>query len=186
VPPAVPLHLSGVLIAQCRTLHHVRNVPAKVDKLFGVLLGGADTEMYSPAPLSFRRLPLTIPFGAGGVPHRLGRMASDGEMVALRAAAFRARSMAPVLLFAVWRGTGGRRRCGWRRLDPRSSNLVNRLIANQHSAEIWPRIFGEGLSDTILRGRCAAGERHLIPVFIANVAPPRSVRRAQGRGRTGR
>src|SRR5882672_3674534 len=78
----------------------------KVDKLFEVLVGGQPTPeivlrllLLTIPPV----LPLSIPFGVlVGILIGLGRMASDGEMVALRAAGVSGRKVvAPVLLFAA-------------------------------------------------------------------------------------
>ena len=100
-------------------------------------------------------LPLTIPFGVlVGILIGLGRMASDGEIMAMRAAGVSSRKViAPVL--AVRRA--GRRRwpawrpCGSRPLaSAKSTEILNDLIANQLSAEIQPRVFDEDFPNTIL------------------------------------
>ena len=161
----------------------------KVDKLFELLVGG------HPTPETILRLlaltvppvlPLTIPFGVlVGILIGLGRMASDGEIVALRAAGVPGRKViAPVLLFAVI-GAG---LAGWAslRLTPysmrESLNIVNGLMANQLSSEIQPRIFDEDFPDTILYvGNVQPGETAIWrPVFIADVKAPEE--RASGIG----
>ena len=153
----------------------------RVDRLFELLVGG------NPTPEIVLRLlwltvspvlPLSIPFGVlVGILIGLGRMASDGEIVALRAAGVSSRRVVPpVLLFAAM-GAG---LAAWAslRLTPysmrESSMILNSLIENQLSAEIQPRIFDEDFPDTILYvGDVRPGDPAVWhPVFIADVAPP--------------
>ncbi len=153
----------------------------KIDRLFEVLVGS------NPDPKTVLTLfaltlppvlPLTIPFGVlVGILIGLGRMSSDGEITAMRAAGVSSRRViAPVLAFAVL-GTGLAGLASLR-LTPyalrKSTELLNRLIANQISAEIQPRIFDEDFPDTILYvGDVRPGDPVVWrPVFLADVSSP--------------
>src|SRR5947207_9324951 len=89
-------------------------------------------------------LPYTIPFGVlVGILIGLGRMAADGEIIAMRAAGVSSqRVIAPVLLFAAIGGGVGA--YATLRLTPasikRSTQLVNHLEETQLSADITPRV----------------------------------------------
>ena len=143
----------------------------------------AATPIPRPSPTLFALtlppvLPLTIPFGVlVGILIGLGRMASDGEITAMRAAGVSSRSViAPVLVFAVM----GAALAGLAslRLTPyslrKSTEILNRLIANQISAEIQPRIFDEDFPNTILYvGDVRPGDPVVWrPVFMADVTAP--------------
>src|SRR3954468_6820228 len=92
-------------------------------------------------------LPLTIPFGVLiGILIGLGRLASDGEVVAMRAAGVSSRKVvAPVILFA----TLGTIVAGFAELKltpyaaQRSTEILNELDWTQRSADIKPPIFDE-------------------------------------------
>jgi LPS export ABC transporter permease LptG/LPS export ABC transporter permease LptF len=123
-------------------------------------------------------LPYTIPFGVlVGILIGLGRMASDGEIVAMRAAGVSSqRVILPVLLFAtIGAGLGAYVTL---RLTPdcikRYTKLVNRLEENQLSADITPRVFVENFPNTILYvGNVKPGEPALWgPVFVADIGAP--------------
>jgi LPS export ABC transporter permease LptG/LPS export ABC transporter permease LptF len=129
----------------------------KVDRLFEVLVAGnpdAKTVilllLYTIPPV----LPLTIPFGVlVGILIGLGRMASDGEIIAMRAAGVSSRKViAPVLLFAAL-GTALAGLASLR-LTPyslrQSEDILYRLAANQASANIQPRIFDENVNPNTL------------------------------------
>lgn len=153
----------------------------RADKLFEVLVSG------KPEPATVIRLlaltippvlPLTVPVGVlVGILIGLGRLAADGELVAMRAAGVPTRKViGPVMLFALM----GVLVTGFAslRLTPysivKSTEILNGLIANQLTASIEPRIFDENFPNTILYvGNVQPGDtavwRH---VFIADVTPP--------------
>jgi lipopolysaccharide export system permease protein len=123
-------------------------------------------------------LPYTIPFGVlVGILIGLGRIASDGEIVAMRAAGVSSqRVIAPVLLFAaIGAGIGAYVTL---RLTPdcirRYTKLVNQLEETQFSADITPRVFVENFPNTILYvGNVKPGEPALwSPVFVADIGAP--------------
>ena len=136
-------------------------------------------------------LPLTIPFGVlVGILIGLGRMASDGEIIAMRAAGVSSRKViAPVLLFAAM----GTALAGFAslRLTPYSHPAEHRRSCNeldktQLSADIQPRVFDENFPNTILyvgdvRPRQPGGLEH---VFIADVTPPEERKKGSARRRT--
>jgi LPS export ABC transporter permease LptG/LPS export ABC transporter permease LptF len=153
----------------------------QVDRLFEILVGSNPdprTVAWLFALTMPAVLPVTIPFGVlVGILIGLGRMSSDGEVVAMRAAGVSSRKViAPVLLFAVV-GTGLAGLASLR-LKPyslrESTAILNRLIAGRFSAEIQPRIFEESFPNTILYvGDVGTGET--VPwssVFIADITPP--------------
>ena len=83
----------------------------------------------------------------------LGRMSSDGEIIAMRAAGVSSRKViAPVLLFALL----GMGLAAWAslRLTPyayrESARIVSDLMANRLSADIQPHVFIEDFENTIL------------------------------------
>lgn len=125
-------------------------------------------------------LPLTIPFGVlVGILIGLGRMSSDGEITAMRAAGVSGRRvvwsvMTFALMAAVLAGTASLK------LAPlalrESTRLVHKLAATQITAEIQPRIFEEQFPDTILYVGDVrhAGDSVVIwrNVFMADLTPP--------------
>ena len=123
-------------------------------------------------------LPMTIPFGVlVGILIGLGRMAADGEIIAMRANGVSSRRLVPpVLAFAFL----GMCLAGYAslRLTPlamrTSTEIVNELARTELSAEIQPRVFDEDFPDVILyAGEVQRGERVLWrPVFLADVSPP--------------
>lgn len=131
-------------------------------------------------------LPLTIPFGVlVGILIGLGRLASDGEVVAMRAAGVSSRKVvAPVLLFA----TLGTIVAGFAslKLTPyaaqRSTQLLNELARTQLSADIKPRIFDENFPNTILYvGDVRPGTPAVWnTLFIADVTPPEERKKGVG------
>ncbi|MEO8657712.1 MAG: LptF/LptG family permease [Bryobacteraceae bacterium] len=99
-------------------------------------------------------LTLTIPIGVlVGVLIALGRMSTDGEIIAMRAAGVPSRRVAfPVMTFALL-GTALAGTCSlW--LTPAATRatyrILNDLIASQLTAEIQPRVFSEQFPNTIL------------------------------------
>ncbi|HKE28879.1 MAG TPA: LptF/LptG family permease [Bryobacteraceae bacterium] len=123
-------------------------------------------------------LPLTIPFGVlVGILIGLGRMASDGEITAMRAAGVSSRKViVPVLVFA---GLGmGLAAFASLRLAPLSmretQRIVQKLAETQLSAQVEPRVFNEDFPNKIL-WIGDVGQGPVVkwkPVFIADVTPP--------------
>jgi len=151
-------------------------------ELFGLLVGagnaaaGTIVELFALAipPV----LPTTIPFGVlVGILIGLGRMASDGEIIAMRAAGVSSRKViAPVLLFAALATA----LAGFAslRLTPlayrTSAELLEDLAATQLSADIQPRVFDEDFPNRILY---VGDVRHGVTVvwrsvFLADVTDP--------------
>jgi LPS export ABC transporter permease LptG/LPS export ABC transporter permease LptF len=161
----------------------------KVDKLFEVLVAtnpGPNTILTLFALSVPPVLPLTIPFGVlVGILIGLGRMASDGEIIAMRAAGVSSRKVvAPVLLFA----TIGMLAAGFAsvKLTPysiqRTTEILNELDKTQLSADIKPRLFDENFPNTILYvGDVQPGNpAEWRTVFIADVAPPEERKKGIG------
>ncbi|HWC98051.1 MAG TPA: LptF/LptG family permease [Candidatus Sulfopaludibacter sp.] len=124
-------------------------------------------------------LPLTIPFGVlVGILIGLGRMASDGEIVAMRAAGVSSRKVIlPVLVFASL-GMGVAALASLR-LAPLAYrvtlDLRNELLKQQLSADVEPRIFIDNFPNKIVYVgdvRNAGGPSLWTHVFIADVTPP--------------
>jgi len=123
-------------------------------------------------------LPQTIPFGMlVGILIGLGRMASDGEITALRAAGVPSRKViAPVMLFALIATAFAA--FSSLRLTPysirKSNEIRDRLIATQLSADIQPRVFDEDFPNKILYlNDVRPGDPVLWHnVFMADVTPP--------------
>src|SRR5690349_4152954 len=122
----------------------------QLDKIFEVLVAtnpGPNTVLTLFALTLPPVLPLTIPFGVlVGILIGLGRMASDGETTAMRAAGVSSRRVvAPVMLFATLRAAVA----GYAsiHLTPyayqRSTEILNELDKTQLSADIKPRLFDE-------------------------------------------
>src|SRR6185436_2216336 len=123
-------------------------------------------------------LPMTIPFGVlVGILIGLGRMSSDGEITAMRAAGISSRLVvAPVLAIAflatLCAGYSSIRLSpiAWRQ----TIQIFKKLSASQLTAEIKPRIFEEQFPKTILYvGDVRPGEVVLWRnVFMADLTPP--------------
>jgi len=123
-------------------------------------------------------LPLTIPFGVlVGILIGLGRMSTDGEIIAMRAAGVPSRKVIPpVFVFSTLAAlVAGAASC-W--LTPNSiretTRIVNKLMAVQLTAEIQPRVCDENFPNTILYvGDVKPGPVVLWRnVFIADLTPP--------------
>jgi LPS export ABC transporter permease LptG/LPS export ABC transporter permease LptF len=123
-------------------------------------------------------LPLTIPFGAlVGILVGLGRLATDGEITALRAAGCSSRKVVlPVMLFAfIAMLVAGAMTL---RLTPLSirvyKDILDKLSASQVSADIEPRVFDEDFPNTILYvGDVTPGPVVVWHnVFLADLTPP--------------
>jgi len=128
-----------------------------VGKLFEVLVRSSprlDTILYLFALSLPPLLPLTIPFGVlVGILVGLGRLATDGEITALRAAGCSSRRVVPpVMLFAaIAMAVSGAMTLRLTPLSVRvSKDLMDRLFASQVSADIQPRVFDEQFPNTIL------------------------------------
>ncbi|MFN0168492.1 MAG: LptF/LptG family permease [Bryobacteraceae bacterium] len=126
-------------------------------------------------------LPLTIPFGVlVGILIGLGRMASDGEITAMRAAGIPGRKVIlPVVCFSslaiVLAGAASLWLSPWSIRE--TFRLANKLAADHLTAEIQPRIFAEQFSnsntilylgDVQVRGQQVLWKN----VFIADLTPP--------------
>jgi len=162
----------------------------KVDKLFEVLLGAGNPSpktiltllAYSLPPV----LPQTIPFGVlVGILIGLGRMSSDGEIVAMRAAGVSSRKVIlPVLLFAgmgaILAGAASLRMSPYCLRE--ATNIVYDLGRRQVTSDIKPRSFVEDFPNMILYvGDVRTGNPTVWRnVFLADVTPPDQ--RKQGMG----
>lgn len=152
-----------------------------VGKLFEVLLRSSPslgTILYLFALSLPPLLPLTIPFGVlVGILVGLGRMASDGEITAMRASGSSSRTVIPPVMAwacAAMLISGAMTL----RLTPlslrQSIDVLNKLSATQVSAEIQPRVFDEQFPNTILY----VGDVRPGPVvswrnvFLADLTPP--------------
>ena len=153
----------------------------RVDRIFEVLV----TSNSSPATVVTLFalamppvLPLTIPFGVlVGILIGLGRMSSDGEIIAMRAGGVSSRRVIPpVLLFAAL--AAGFAMYASIRLAPwsirESTRILDDLMANRLSAEIQPRVFEENFPNTILYVRDVRPGETVVwrPVFMADIRPP--------------
>jgi LPS export ABC transporter permease LptG/LPS export ABC transporter permease LptF len=152
-----------------------------VDRLFELLVRGSantQTVLWLFALALPPVLPLTVPFGVlVGILIGLGRMSTDGEITAMRAAGVSSRAViAPVLTFALLATLVTGVASLW--LTPRairvSVNILNRLLAEQLSADIQPRVFDEQFPNTILYvGDVKPGPVALWRnVFLADLTPP--------------
>ncbi len=125
-------------------------------------------------------LPLTIPFGVlVGILIGLGRLASDGEVTAMRAAGVDSRIVIPpVLIFAVFATVAAGAASLW--LTPialrANVKVMNRLIAAQLTADVQARIFDEQFPNTILYVADVRTTNQNFAiwrnVFLADVSPP--------------
>lgn len=123
-------------------------------------------------------LPLTIPFGVlVGILIGLGRMAADGEIVAMRATGVSTRKMiVPVLAFAAM-GTAiaGYASLALTPAAIRESVAIFRdLATSQLSADVQPRVFVENFPNTIIY---IGDVSHTDPIrwksfFLADVGDP--------------
>jgi LPS export ABC transporter permease LptG len=155
----------------------------KLDQLFKVLVGSNATPhtvaalfLWALPPV----LPFTIPFGVlVGILIGLGRLASDGEIIAMRAAGVSSRKVVlPVMLFAsLGLGVAAFSSLRLAPLAVRESTQIMRAIeATKISADIEPRVFDENFPNHILYvGEVRAGgsgQALWSPVFLADVTPP--------------
>src|SRR5260221_5959614 len=123
-------------------------------------------------------LPMTIPFGVlVGILIGLGRMSSDGEITAMRAAGIPSQKVIlPVMTFALLAATAAGVCAVW--LTPASLSegirVANRLISEQLTAEIQSGVFAEQFPNKILyvqnvkTGPVVQWQN----LFIADLTPP--------------
>ncbi len=160
-------------------------------KLFEILLRGSAT----PSTVAYlfvlvlpQVLTFTLPVGVlVGVLIGLGRMSGDGEILALRAAGVPGRRVAaPVAALALVATAATAAASLW--LAPLALRetvaVLNRLIADQLTAEIQPRVFEEQFPDTILYvGDVVSSATSTVRwrnIFLADIRPPEK-RSAGGR-----
>ncbi len=153
----------------------------QVDKLFEMLVRSSThtaTVMWLFVMALPPVLPLTVPFGVlVGILIGLGRMSTDGEIIAMRAGGVSSRKViAPVMLFALLATIITGTAALW--LTPRalrrSTEIVNRVGAEQLTADIQPRVFDEQFTNTILYvGDVKSGPVAVWRnVFLADLTPP--------------
>ncbi|MEO7653783.1 MAG: LptF/LptG family permease, partial [Bryobacteraceae bacterium] len=156
----------------------------KIGQLFELLLRSsakASTVGYLFLLVLPHVLALTIPFGVlVGILIGLGRMSSDGEITAMRAAGVSSRKVvAPVLVFAFLAMVVAAAASVW--LKPwairETYRVANKLAAEQLTADIQPRIFEEQIPNKILYvGNVKAGPSgqpvQWQNVFIADLTAP--------------
>ncbi len=129
-------------------------------------------------------LPLSIPFGVlVGILIGLGRLASDGEITAMRAAGIPSfRIIPPVMVFATLATMVCIYAYVW--LTPLSihetAQVAKRLIASSLTADVQPRVFDEQFPNTILYiGDIRPGPvTEWRDIFLADLTPPEQ--RTQG------
>ena len=153
----------------------------QVDKLFELLVRSSahtSTVLWLFALALPPVLPLTVPFGVlVGILIGLGRMSTDGEITAMRAAGVSSRAVIPpVLTFALLATLLTGAASLW--LTPRamreSARIINKVGAEQLTADIQPRVFDEQFPNTILY----VGDVKTGPVtvwrnvFLADLTPP--------------
>ncbi|HWQ55977.1 MAG TPA: LptF/LptG family permease [Bryobacteraceae bacterium] len=169
--------LIGTLLATCVIFLQ------KVGPLVGLLVrssASADLVLWLFALGMPALLPLTIPFGVlVGILIGLGRMSSDGEIIAMRAAGVPGRRLTiAVMVFAtlatVVAGTASLKLAPLAQRE--STRLIKTLLSTQLTAEIQPRVFEEQFPRTILyvgdvrqAGGSVAVWRN---IFMADLTPP--------------
>jgi LPS export ABC transporter permease LptG/LPS export ABC transporter permease LptF len=152
-----------------------------VDKYFELLIrssAGIGTTLWLFALALPPVLPLSVPFGVlVGILIGLGRLATDGEITAMRAAGVASRVVIPpVLTFALLATVITGFSSLW--VTPRAVRqtiaLVDRLAAEQLTADIQPRVFDEQFPNTILYvGDVKPGPVTVWKnVFLADLTPP--------------
>jgi len=153
----------------------------QVDKLFAMLVRSSahtSTVLWLFVLALPPVLPLTVPFGVlVGILIGLGRMSTDGEIIAMRAAGVSSRKVIPPVLAFALMGTiltGTAALWLTPRAMRRSIEIVNKVAAEQLTADIQPRVFDEQFSNTILyvgdvkTGGLAVWRN----VFLADLTPP--------------
>ena len=150
-------------------------------RLFELLIGSSaplKVIAYSFALSLPQLLPLTIPFGVlVGILIGLGRMSADNEITAMRAAGVPSQKViAPVMTFAVLATLiAGAASTWWTPAAIRETyRLLNRIAAEQLTAEIQPGVFAEQFPNKIVyvqnvkTGPVVQWQN----LFIADLTPP--------------
>ncbi len=135
--------------------------------------------------------PLAIPFGAlVGILIGLGRMASDGEITAMRAGGVSSRSVtSPVLVFCFLAAAVAGCASLW--LTPLAIRntyiIINRISAEQVTAEIQPRVFEESFPKTVLYVSDVLPGKPTVwrKVFMADLTPPEERPMVDGKPKEG-
>jgi len=125
-----------------------------------------------------RVFPLAIPFGVlVGILIGLGRMASDGEITAMRAGGVSSRTVTPpVMVFCAIAASIAACASLW--LTPlairNSLKIQNRIAAEQLTAEVQPRVFEESFPKTVLYVSDVLPGQPVVwrRVFMADLTPP--------------
>ena len=125
-----------------------------------------------------RVFPLAIPFGVlVGILIGLGRMASDGEITAMRASGISSRTVTPpVMVFCFI--TAMIAACASLWLTPlairNSYIIINRISAEQVTADVQPRVFEESFPKTVLYISDILPTKPVVwrRVFMADLTPP--------------
>jgi LPS export ABC transporter permease LptG/LPS export ABC transporter permease LptF len=152
-----------------------------VDKYFELLVrssAGIGTTLWLFALALPTVLPFSVPFGVlVGILIGLGRLATDGEITAMRAAGVPSRVViSPVLTFALLATmvTGFSSLWVTPRAIRQTITLVDKLAAEQLTADIQPRVFDEQFPNTILYvGDVKPGPVTVWKnVFLADLTPP--------------
>jgi LPS export ABC transporter permease LptG/LPS export ABC transporter permease LptF len=136
-------------------------------------------------------LTLTIPFGIlVGILVGLGRLASDGEITAMRAGGISSRAVTPpVVTFCLCAVAITAASSLW--LTPTSLQseyrLVNRLLAEKLTADIQPRVFDESFQKRVLYvGDVRTGSPTVWEyVFMADLTPPEERTSSSGKALEG-
>src|ERR1044071_4582913 len=161
-----------------------------MSKLYELLVGAGNPGLWAVVKLFALALPpvlpLTIPFGVlVGILIGLGRMASDGEITAMRAGGVSSRHVVTPVVFFALMGMGVAAFASLR-LAPlswrESTRLINELAAVQLSAEIKTRVVVEGFPNRILYVNDVRTGSTVLwrSVFLADVSPPEQ--RSSGMG----
>src|SRR5262245_162202 len=125
--------------------------------IFEILIRSSAKPTAAPylfAPSLLQLPPVTVPFGAlVGILIGLGRMSTDGEITAMRAAGVPSqRVILPVMTFALLATAVAGASSIW--LTPRATRetyrIANKLAAEQLTAEIQERVFAEQFPNKIL------------------------------------
>ena len=160
----------------------------RMGRLFEILMHSAASPL-TVAHLFLLAVPFTfaftVPLGVlVGTLIALGRMASDGEITAMRAAGVSARLViSPILLIATLGLMLTATATLW--LTPyslwKTDRVLHALVAAQVTADVSPRVFDEDFPNRVLYvGDVSPGTiPHWHDVFIADLSPPSSDRNHQ-------
>src|ERR1700674_3327184 len=153
----------------------------KSGRIFELLISSSATPRVAAKVFALalpQLLPLTIPFGVlVGILIGLGRMSSDGEITAMRAAGVPSRKViAPVVTFALLATLVTAAATLW--LTPYSAwqtyKILNQVVAAELTAEVQPRVFEENFPNRVVYvSEVIPGAlTHWRNVFIADLTPP--------------